>query len=29
LVRSRLCNFFPLGVNSVNQQQNVSHIDYM
>lgn len=29
LVRSRLCNFFPLGVNSVNQQQNGSHIDYM
>jgi hypothetical protein len=29
LVRSRLCNFSPLGVNSVNQHQNVSHIDYM
>ncbi|CAJ2633998.1 unnamed protein product [Trifolium pratense] len=29
LVRSRLCNFSPLGVNSMNQQQNVSHIDYM
>ncbi|KAI5432931.1 hypothetical protein KIW84_020298 [Lathyrus oleraceus] len=29
LVRSRLCNFSPLGVNGVNQQQNVSHIDYM
>ncbi|XP_004491393.1 uncharacterized protein [Cicer arietinum] len=29
LVRSRLCNFTPLGVNRVNQQQNVSHIDYL
>ncbi|KAL5066659.1 hypothetical protein RYX36_017546, partial [Vicia faba] len=29
LVRSRLCNFSPLGVNGANQQQNVSHIDYM
>ncbi|CAK8538799.1 unnamed protein product [Lathyrus sativus] len=29
LVRSRLCNFSPLGVNGVNQQQNVSHIDYI
>jgi hypothetical protein len=29
LVRSRLCNFSPLGVNSANQHQNVSHIDYM
>ncbi|KAK2397178.1 hypothetical protein QL285_058782 [Trifolium repens] len=29
LVRSRLCNFSPLGVNNMNQQQNVSHIDYM
>lgn len=29
LVRSRLCNFSPLGVNRVNQQPNVSHIDYM
>ncbi|KAE9606350.1 hypothetical protein Lalb_Chr10g0106941 [Lupinus albus] len=29
LVRRRLCNFSPLGVNRVNQQPNVSHIDYM
>ncbi|KAK2454825.1 hypothetical protein QL285_002347 [Trifolium repens] len=29
LVRSRLCNFTPLGVNGVNLQQSVSHIDYM
>ncbi|XP_061342282.1 uncharacterized protein LOC133288513 [Gastrolobium bilobum] len=29
LVRSRLCNFSPLGVNRVNQQPNVSNIDYM
>ena len=29
LVRSRLCNFSPLGVNRVNQQPNVSRIDYM
>lgn len=29
LVRSRLCNFSPLGVKRVNQQPNVSHIDYM
>ncbi|KAK7300083.1 hypothetical protein RJT34_10915 [Clitoria ternatea] len=29
LVRSRLCHFSPLGVNRVNQQHNVSHIDYM
>ncbi|KAJ1389574.1 hypothetical protein SESBI_38191 [Sesbania bispinosa] len=29
LIRSRLCNFSPLGINKVNQQPNVSHIDYM
>ncbi|XP_028789568.1 uncharacterized protein LOC114745579 [Neltuma alba] len=29
LVRSRLCNFYPLGVDKVNHQPNASHIDYM
>ncbi|KAK4275471.1 hypothetical protein QN277_018547 [Acacia crassicarpa] len=29
LVRSRLCNFHPLGVDKVNDQPNASHIDYM
>ncbi|OIW02870.1 hypothetical protein TanjilG_29646 [Lupinus angustifolius] len=29
LVHRRLCNFSPLGVNRVNQQPNVSHIDYV
>ncbi|KAK7276825.1 hypothetical protein RIF29_17971 [Crotalaria pallida] len=29
LVQRRLCNFSPLGVHRVNQQPNISHIDYM
>ncbi|MED6173576.1 hypothetical protein PIB30_060849 [Stylosanthes scabra] len=29
LVRSRLSNFSPLGINRVNQQANASNIDYM
>ncbi|KAL4364464.1 hypothetical protein HN51_023782 [Arachis hypogaea] len=29
LVRSRLSNFSPLGINKVNQQANASNIDYM
>ncbi|XP_054817563.1 uncharacterized protein LOC129317220 [Prosopis cineraria] len=29
LVRSRLFNFYPLGVDKVNHQPNASHIDYM